>query len=561
MNFERLLECTDDEKLEDLAKTGYDLKFSEWLKNNGRPVHGYDGKITGVRVKTGSNGARFVPCDSVLSSMLNPEPAKAEESKPEDQKTFERLAALSRAEYDRVRKAEAAVLGIKTSTLDAEVDARRPRATDTMQGATVEFPAVEPWQASVNGADVLSAVSERVGRYVVMPAGASDATSLYVATTHCPEAFDHTPRLNACSAEKNCGKTTLLDVLASMVPRPLRAESITPAVMFRLVASQRPTLLLDEVDSYRLDDKEELRGLLNAGHKRGGMAYRCEGDCNTVRAFPVYAPAVLAGIGALPGTLHDRSIVIKLERARPGEVSARFDSRRVEYEAELCRKLARWTGDNFDKLRGCEPQLPEMAFNRLADNWRPLFAIAEIAGGDWPQRAHSAFMKLTATGDFDAQGIGTLLLADIAGLFEAENADRLASTKIAESLAAIEGRPWAEWGRHRKPISTNQLANQLRRFGISPRVIRVGDETPRDYLLEDFADAFSRYLPSTTPRTDRNNATDVEKSGTYEVSEVQHARTMLHPENGLSQSECCTVAPCTGVETEKINISDGEALL
>jgi hypothetical protein len=393
---------------------------------------------------------------------------------------------------------------------------------------------------------VLNAVSERFSRYVVLSSAAADASALYDAHTHCFEAFDHSARLNVYSAEKNCGKTTLLDVMATMVPRPLRAESITSAVLFRLVASQRPTLLLDEVDSYRLDENEELRGLLNAGHKRGGTAYRCEGDSNTVRAFPVFAPVVLAGIGALPGTLHDRSIIVRLERAKPGEVTARFDSRRVEYEAELCRKLARWTSDNFEKLRECDPQLPETAFNRLADNWRPLFAIAEVAGGDWPQRVHASFMALTATRDLDAQGIGTLLLSDIAGLFEVENTDRLTSSKIAESLAEIEGRPWAEWSKHRRPISTNQLVNQLRRFSILPRVIRVGDETPRGYLLDDFADAFSRYLPSTTPRTDRNNATDVEKSGTYEVSEVQHTQTVLHLENGLSQSECCTVAPCTG---------------
>ena len=252
---------------------------------------------------------------------------------------------------------------------------------------------------------------------------------------------------------------------------------MTPAVMFRLVALCKPTLLLDEVDSYRLDEAEELRGLLNAGHKRGGVAYRCEGDSNTVRGFSVHTPVVLSGIGGIPPTLYDRSIIIKLDRAKPGEVAARFDSRRVGHETELCRKLARWADDNFDRLRECDPQLPETAYNRLADNWRPLFAIAEVAGGDWPQRVRAAFLALTTTADLDAQGVGTMLLFDIADLFVAEDTDRLPSNNIAESLTAIEGRPWAEWGKHRRPISPNQLAQQLRRFGISPRKIRFSDET------------------------------------------------------------------------------------
>src|SRR4029453_9603697 len=119
-----------------------------------------------------------------------------------------------------------------------------------------------------------------------------------------------------------------LDVLASMVPRPLRTENMTAAVLFRLVESQRSKLLLDQVDSY-LNEADELRGLLNAGHKRGAKAYRCEGENNAVRSFAAFAPAALAGIGILPGTLHDRSIVIRLTRAKPGEVAARFDSRRM----------------------------------------------------------------------------------------------------------------------------------------------------------------------------------------------------------------------------------------
>jgi len=321
----------------------------------------------------------------------------------------------------------------------------------------------------------------------------------------------------------------------------LRTESITPAVLFRLVEGQKPTLLLDETDTY-LKEADELRGLLNAGHKRGAVALRCEGESNTVRAFKAFAPAALAGIRELPGTLHDRAIVVELVRAKRGEVRKRFDSRRTDREKELRRKCARWAGDNFETLKDCDPKLPDTAFNRLADNWRPLFAIAQVMGADWLKRATEAFAKLTSTFDLDAQGVGTTLLADIAAIFGKEDTDKIPSAKLADSLAAMEGRPWAEWGRQRKPISPNQLANQLHPFGISPQVIRIGNETPRGYLLEQFLEQFDRYLPK-HPLSDRNSATMLGKTS---VSEMQHPNSALHPGNGLSTRECCGVAPCEG---------------
>jgi putative DNA primase/helicase len=454
-----------------------------------------------------------------------------------DEETFVRLATLPPVKYDRCRKQEAVRLGIRPATLDAEVLKYRPHTEIGEQGSAVEFPNVEPWGQAVNGAQLLSDVANTFSRYLALPPGAADALALWTSHAHEFEAFTHTPRLDICSPDKGCGKTTALDVTATMTPRALRTESITAAVLFRLVEQHKPTLLLDEVDAY-LNDAEELRGLLNAGHKRGAKAYRCEGENNTVRGFTAFAPAALAGIGALPGTLHDRSIIVRLARAKAGEVPARFDSRRIQPETDLCRKLARWAADNFDSLKNCDPQLPETAFNRLADNWRPLFAIAEIAGGNWPKRAADAFARLTSAEDLDAQGIGTTLLADIAAIFTAEGTDRLASAKLAESLTAIEGRPWAEWGKHRKPISPNQLANQLRRFDVSPDTIRIGDETPRGYLLTDFQEAFDRYLPR-PPLPECNTATTLVETS---ILEVQQPKSVLHPENSSVQRECCSVA-------------------
>ena len=499
------------------------------------------------------------------------EACQATEPNDEDA-TIARLAALPPIEYDRIRKDEAKKLRCRVTILDELVANRRPpsvSATGELQGRTLNLPDVEPWPEPVNGAEVLHEAAETCSLYVALPDGAADALALCCAHARF-QAFQCSPRLNVTSPEKQCGKSTLRDVIATLVPRPLPTENLSVAVLFRVIEKHRPTMLADECDAW-INDNEELRGLLNAGHRRGGQALRCEGENNEVRAFNVFAPAVLCGIGALPGTLHDRSIPIRLERAKPGELRQRFDSRHVEREAELRRKLARFTADNIVALEASDPKMPNGVFNRLADNWRPLFAIAEIAGGDWPERCAAAFIKLTSRDDLDAQGIGTMLLADIAAIFAAkdpnklpsleeslaaieagEAADKLPSALLATRLVEIEGRPWAEWGKHRKPISTNQLANQLRRFGISPRGIRVGDETPRGYLLDDFKEAFSRYLPE-TPLPDCNTATML---GETPISEVQQAESVLHPEKAASQRECCSVAPQKGVVRENKEVSD-----
>src|SRR5205807_8496968 len=137
-----------------------------------------------------------------------------------------------------------------------------------------------------------------------------------------------------------------------------------------------------EYDAW-IKSNEELRGLLNAGHRYNGATWRCEGDANEVRGFRAFAPVVLCGIGRLADTLQDRSIQVRLERAKPNERPCRFDFRHTEHERELCRKLARWSNDNSESLASADPKMPDAAFNRVADNWRPLFAIAELAGGDW----------------------------------------------------------------------------------------------------------------------------------------------------------------------------------
>jgi hypothetical protein len=229
------------------------------------------------------------------------------------------------------------------------------------------------------------------------------------------------------------------------------------------------------------------------------------------------------------GTLHDRSIPIRLERAKPDEVRKRFDSRRTGREDELCRKLERWCIDNRGRIEGCDPTLPEGAFNRLADNWRPLFAIAEIAGGDWPKRAAVAFNKLTQREDLDAQGMGVMLLSDIQQIFagmwppspkrESPLAvERAFSKQLIEWLCDMKERPWPE-AQHGKAISERWLARQLSRFGIHSKTLRIGEERAKGYERAEFADAFDRYLPG-QGQLNRDSVTCEKKGSFATVTEI-----------------------------------------
>ena len=367
-----------------------------------------------------------------------------------DADAFLRLARLPTPEYDRLRLAEAKRLGLRVRTLDAQVARCRSQLSDDAQAYAVRLPTLTPWPAPVLDApQLLAQVSSCFTCYIALPPGAADVFALWSQHAHAVAAFHLTPRLNLYSPRRGCGKTTTLDVLATLVPRPFRTDNMRPAVLFRVVDQQQPTLLLDEVDTY-LHQANELRGLLNAGHKRGACAYRCEGAGNAIRSFRAFAPAALAGIGALPATLHDRSILIPLVAAQPGQLTARFDEHHTDLEQTLARQLARWAKDNLAALAACDPPLPATAFNRLADNWRPLFAVAQVVGGDWPQRAAEAFAKLTPKSNPDPDD-SQLLLSDIRLVFTQSGASRLFSSTLIQALSALPDRPWSRLNTATRP--------------------------------------------------------------------------------------------------------------
>src|SRR5262249_50370405 len=427
------------------------------------------------------------------------------------------LARLSPIEYERDRKVAAEQMGVRTAILDRLVAVERHNidGDGAKQGRALSLPEPQPWHEPIDGGELLRGLSAAIRRHVVMPDHVADAAAMWVVHTYIVDCFGISPRLAITSPEKGCGKTTLLDVLSRLVWRPLSTANATAAAIFRVVEMLRPTLLIDEADTF-LRDNEELRGVLNSGHRHGGSVLRTVGDDHEPRPFATYSACAIALIGKLPATLADRSITAELRRRLASEAVEPFRHDRTTHLNILARKAARWASDNADRVRGADPDIPAGIFNRVADNWRPLLAIADAAGGDWPERARRVLVAMAGVND--DQSTGAMLFADIRDIFSEREADRLPSTELAEALGAIEGRPWAE-GRHGKPITANSLARLLAPYGIAPTTIRVGTETPKGYQLADFADSFERYLApdgqeEASKPQHRNNADEMGTSTT-----------------------------------------------
>ncbi len=269
--------------------------------------------------------------------------------------------------------------------------------------------------------------------------------------------------------------------------------------IFRSIEAFRPTLVIDEMDTV-LDHPEaraELRGILNSGHRRtSASVVRVVGENFEPRLFSTWCPKILAKIGGFPDTLADRSIALSLQRKKPSERVDRLRLDHLSAELKALRsRCARWALDNFDDLSKSNPAVPLNLNDRAADNWRPLLAIADLAGGPWPELARKAACASAGIdGEPEDRSKGVALLRDIRQIFDRLNVDRLSSADLIRSLSDQEDRPWLDWNRGR-PITPRQVATLLRDFGVTSKSIRIGDATPKGYLLEAFEEPFLRYLP------------------------------------------------------------------
>lgn len=354
-----------------------------------------------------------------------------------------------------------------------------------------------------NVAELLDELIAFVRRYVVIAPAQADGVALWTAHAWAIDAFDFSPYLAVVSPEKRCGKTLLLDVLELVSPRAWRVVTPSEAVVFRKIARDKPTVLLDELDSIfgkTATNHEGLRAILNAGNRRGTRVPRCGGaNRDQLEEFDVFGPKALAGIGDPPATILDRSIRIEMKRRAPGEKVERFRHRTARAAAvQLAARFGRWAEDAVDLLAEAEPEIPAELDDRAADGWEPLLAVADLAGGDWPRRGREAALALSTGDAREDDSIGVRLLADCRRVFATLAADRAATVDLIHELAADDS-PWTGWWDDEadKPAKggARKLASSLKRYGIRPESVWIAGKSTKGYRSAAFEDAWARYVP------------------------------------------------------------------
>jgi putative DNA primase/helicase len=393
-----------------------------------------------------------------------------------------------------------------------------------------------------NGQILLDELETLLNRFVILPAQAPETLALWILHTYAFELRDVSTYLGVESPEKRCGKTTLLSVLNRLVNRPVAAANISPSAFFRAIEEMRPTLLIDEADTF-LRGNDELRGILNAGYTRD-TAYVVrvtQTDVNPLHEprssrreeapfsenskfeiqnsklenrpvqvgpsldtrhsslghFSCWCPKVMAAIGRLPDTLADRCIVIRMQRKTIDEECARLRNLNTTGLRERCIQFVK---ENHNTIAAAQPQVPESLNDRAADIWEPLLVLADIAGGEWPTKARRAAQGLSANSQ-SRSPIGSLLFDIFCGMCVTQS-DRISSHDLVNWLNRYTDRPWQDLpglrlvdsGR-RKEITELWLSQQLRPYGIRPKTIRIGDRTPKGYVEDDMLEMFQRYVP------------------------------------------------------------------
>ncbi|MFJ1831355.1 DUF3631 domain-containing protein [Streptomyces sp. NPDC088178] len=394
-----------------------------------------------------------------------------------------------------------------------------------------------PPTAPIDGAALLAEVEAFHRRFNVFPREAAYvAVALWDAHAHLLDAFDSTPRLAFLSPEPGSGKSRALEVVETLVPRPMLAVNARAAALFRSVSDPagRPTILFDEIDTVfgpKAGDNEELRGFLNAGHRRSGVTYRCIGDGGnqTVVEFPSYTGVAVAGLGYLPDTITTRSVIIRMRRRARNEKAEPFRARLHEAEGNALRdRLAQWADQVRDDIAGRWPEMPEGVTDRPADVWEPLLSVADAAGGDWPARARTACVELVNAARADDKGsLGIRLLTDLRDHVMA-GIDRMPTVAILDRLCALDEAPWADMGG--RPLDSRGLSKMLGEYmttdntPVKARNIKSAGAVLKGYYALDLHDAWQRYCPP-PPSGAATSAT----SATSQVSGPETVAAELFP--------------------------------
>ena len=429
------------------------------------------------------------------------------------------------------------------------------------------FPIDEPWPDPVDGGELLGDIRDLLREYLVLPPHVDVIAPPWGLHTYLMDCWSISPFLTTTSPAPECGKTTFADIVGGVSHHAVHTSNATSAAIYRLIDKYGPTLILDEADTW-LGLREELRGILNSGHKKSGArVIRADGENNEPKVFSTWAPKLLAMIGTPPPTISSRSILVPMRRKTKHERRPRLRDRALQARClPLRRKCLRWAMDHRDHIATAEPVISEALLNRIGDNWEPLFAVGDEIGEPWATDVRTAARELSKVPEELEREIE--LLSDIKAIWERDENRQEAFLKtntILKSLNEMEARPWGTWGKQEKPMTSQALARLLKPYGPKPTNKRVGsDAVPKEYMRKDFGDPWLRYLPAppvpaATSLQPNENGGELENPVHYTPPDVADAKTEVSPINTGENGECSGVAaekPGPGVNGDQLTRGD-----
>ena len=380
----------------------------------------------------------FAPAHVAAPEPPAPEPADRPAPAPGPPRTTDQMRADSaaiRASVEESRQAQrerlARAAAMRTGPQPAEVAVR------TAGAVTARPPGIAPQRPDIDGARLLEQAGLFLLDYASFPSpAAAVACTLWAAHAVARDAnrdliWRATPRLLLSSAENGSGKSTVLDLLAILTrSRAGRLGTVTAPGLVQLLGQLREPAFPDEVQSTFGNGRraEEVRRIINAGYTRRAAALTGRGAKATLTN--VFGPVAMAGLDSLitdtNGRMADtlaRCIVIRMQR--PDRRMPELDERGEDRGDAIAAALAGWTAAVQGELRSAAQDLADAAARgedglddigdggRVAQIWRPLLAIADVAGGMWPTAAREAIWELSAAaGDLDGAADAMAWLED-----------------------------------------------------------------------------------------------------------------------------------------------------
>jgi putative DNA primase/helicase len=400
----------------------------------------------------------------------------------------------------------------------------------------------------VRAEELLQEISDTFKRFAILPEHADTALALWVVFTCFIDDVGVSPILAISSPEKRCGKTTVMSILGNLVRKPILASNISAAALFRTVELWKPTIIIDEADTF-IRDSDELRGIINSGHTRStAYVIRTVGDDHKPKRFSTWGAKAIALIGSLPDTLNDRSIVIALRRKLVYEKTEKLRHANPRVFSDLQRKLLRFSQDHAILIKNSRPCLPENIglSDRALDNWEPLLVIARLAGNSWIEKVYQAAATLSEN-DKETLPIGTELLKDIEKVFADKSLIKIHTVDLINYLCEDEESPWSLYNfrGQDKRITPRQLSKLLSPYQITTKNIGIGGIQRKGFDRYEFEESWKRYnilptpsenavfavQPSTFKANSAFEAVSYPSSYTPMLPSTPHNENLIRPEN------------------------------